>query len=102
MHQDSHLGRFVNGSGPGEADLGERDAAEAVFAAACLDAAHRGVEAAGDAVVGQRPDVEALETVQADNSIACRFYAAMGGVEAGRSEDRFCGIPLAKIGFAWP
>ena len=38
----------------------------------------------------------------ADNSIACRFYAAMGGVEAGRCEDRFCGIPLAKIGFAWP
>ena len=38
----------------------------------------------------------------ADNSIACRFYRAMGGVECGRAQDRFCGVPLAKIGFAWP
>jgi ribosomal protein S18 acetylase RimI-like enzyme len=37
----------------------------------------------------------------ADNEIACRFYRAMGGLEAGRAEDRFCGVPLAKIGFAW-
>jgi GNAT superfamily N-acetyltransferase len=36
-----------------------------------------------------------------DNSIACRFYRAMGGVEAGRCKDRFCGVPLAKVGFAW-
>jgi ribosomal protein S18 acetylase RimI-like enzyme len=38
----------------------------------------------------------------ADNSIALRFYDAMGGTEAARAEDRFCGVPLAKIGFAWP
>ena len=37
----------------------------------------------------------------AENEIACRFYRAMGGIEAGRAEDRFCGVPLAKIGFAW-
>ena len=36
-----------------------------------------------------------------DNEIACRFYRAMGGTEAGRAEDRFCGVPLAKTGFAW-
>lgn len=37
----------------------------------------------------------------ADNSVACRFYAAMGGAEYGRTEDRFCGLPLAKIGYRW-
>ena len=37
----------------------------------------------------------------AENEIACRFYRAMGGIEAGRSQDRFCGVPLDKIGFAW-
>ena len=37
----------------------------------------------------------------AENEIACRFYRAMGGTEAARSQDRFCGVPLAKIGFAW-
>lgn len=37
----------------------------------------------------------------AENTIACRFYRAMGGAEYGRSEDRFCGVPLAKIGFRW-
>ena len=37
----------------------------------------------------------------ADNMIACRFYTAMGGAEYGRSEDRFCGVSLAKIGFSW-
>ena len=37
----------------------------------------------------------------ADNALACRFYAAMGGTEAGRCQDRFCGAPLDKIGFAW-
>ena len=37
----------------------------------------------------------------ADNTIACRFYAAMGGIECARSQDRFCGVPLDKIGFAW-
>lgn len=37
----------------------------------------------------------------ADNEIACRFYLAMGGAEAARSEDRFCGLPLEKICFAW-
>lgn len=36
-----------------------------------------------------------------ENEIACRFYRAMGGTEAGRAEDRFCGIPLRKTGFAW-
>jgi ribosomal protein S18 acetylase RimI-like enzyme len=37
----------------------------------------------------------------AENRIACRFYRAMGGIEAARCQDRFCGVPLAKIGFAW-
>ena len=37
----------------------------------------------------------------ADNTVACRFYAALGGAECGRTEDRFCGVPLAKVGFAW-
>jgi ribosomal protein S18 acetylase RimI-like enzyme len=37
----------------------------------------------------------------ADNSIACRFYRAMGGRECGRAEDRFCGVPLAKVAFGW-
>jgi len=37
----------------------------------------------------------------AENTIACRFYPAMGGAECGRAQDRFCGVPLAKIGFAW-
>ena len=37
----------------------------------------------------------------ADNEIACRFYRAMGGREAGHAEDRFCGVPLRKTGFAW-
>ncbi len=36
-----------------------------------------------------------------ENEIACRFYRAMGGTEAARAEDRFCGVPLAKTGFAW-
>jgi ribosomal protein S18 acetylase RimI-like enzyme len=36
-----------------------------------------------------------------ENEIACRFYRAMGGAEAGHAEDRFCGVPLAKTGFAW-
>ena len=36
-----------------------------------------------------------------DNEIACRFYRAMGGAEAAHAEDRFCGVPLAKTGFAW-
>ena len=33
--------------------------------------------------------------------LACRFYRALGGVEAARCQDRFCGVPLDKIGFAW-
>lgn len=37
----------------------------------------------------------------AENTVACRFYAAMGGAEYARTEDRFCGIPLAKVGFSW-
>jgi ribosomal protein S18 acetylase RimI-like enzyme len=37
----------------------------------------------------------------AENTIALRFYRAMGGVEAVQAEDRFCGVPLSKIGFAW-
>ena len=37
----------------------------------------------------------------AENEIACRFYLAMGGVEWAHSQERFCGIPLDKIGFAW-
>lgn len=37
----------------------------------------------------------------AENTVACRFYLAMGGVEADRCRERFCGVPLAKVGFAW-
>ena len=37
----------------------------------------------------------------ADNTIALRFYRAMGGAECGRCQDRFCGVQLEKIGFAW-
>jgi len=37
----------------------------------------------------------------ADNEIACRFYRAMGGAECARGEDRFCGVPLERVGFAW-
>jgi len=37
----------------------------------------------------------------ADNTVACRFYEAMGGAEYGRAEDRFCGVPLDKVGFSW-
>jgi ribosomal protein S18 acetylase RimI-like enzyme len=36
-----------------------------------------------------------------ENELACRFYRAMGGDEAAHAEDRFCGVPLAKTGFAW-
>lgn len=37
----------------------------------------------------------------AENEIACRFYRAVGGVEAGRSLDRMCGVPLQKVAFIW-
>jgi ribosomal protein S18 acetylase RimI-like enzyme len=37
----------------------------------------------------------------AENTIALRFYRAMGGTEFGHAQDRFCGVPLDKIGFAW-
>ena len=37
----------------------------------------------------------------AENTVACRFYAAMGGIEYGAAEDRFCGVPLAKVGYSW-
>jgi GNAT superfamily N-acetyltransferase len=37
----------------------------------------------------------------ADNDIACRFYRAMGGAECARGHDRFCGVPLERIGFTW-
>jgi ribosomal protein S18 acetylase RimI-like enzyme len=37
----------------------------------------------------------------ADNTIALRFYRAMGGAECARCQDRFCGVHLEKIGFAW-
>ena len=37
----------------------------------------------------------------AENALAGRFYRAMGGIETARCEDRFCGVPLDKIGFAW-
>jgi len=37
----------------------------------------------------------------ADNALACRFYRGMGGHEAARCLDRFCGVPLDKIGFAF-
>ncbi len=37
----------------------------------------------------------------AENTMACRFYRAMGGREVARCLDRFCGVPLDKIGFAF-
>lgn len=37
----------------------------------------------------------------ADNQIACRFYRAMGGTECARGQDRQCGVPLERVGFAW-
>jgi ribosomal protein S18 acetylase RimI-like enzyme len=37
----------------------------------------------------------------ADNEIACRFYRAMGGAECAHCRDRFCGVPLEKVGFDW-
>jgi ribosomal protein S18 acetylase RimI-like enzyme len=37
----------------------------------------------------------------AENTIALRFYRAMGGAECARACDRFCGVPLEKIGFTW-
>lgn len=37
----------------------------------------------------------------AENSVACRFYAAMGGVEFARADERFAGAMLQKVGFAW-
>jgi ribosomal protein S18 acetylase RimI-like enzyme len=36
-----------------------------------------------------------------ENSIACRFYRAMGGIAAAEAQERFCGVPLTKVGFAW-
>jgi ribosomal protein S18 acetylase RimI-like enzyme len=37
----------------------------------------------------------------AENELACRFYRGMGGTECARGHDRFCGVPLARIGFSW-
>lgn len=37
----------------------------------------------------------------AENTVACRFYAAMGGARYATGEDRLCGVPLAKVGFSW-
>jgi GNAT superfamily N-acetyltransferase len=37
----------------------------------------------------------------AENAIGCDFYRAMGGRESARSHDRYCGIPLERIGFTW-
>jgi len=37
----------------------------------------------------------------AENTVAHRFYDAVGGRVAARAEDRFCGVPLAKVGFSW-
>ena len=37
----------------------------------------------------------------AENEVACRFYLAMAGTECARGQDRFCGKPLEKVGFAW-
>jgi GNAT superfamily N-acetyltransferase len=37
----------------------------------------------------------------AENTVACRFYAAMGGAASAAAVDRFCGVPLAKVGFSW-
>lgn len=37
----------------------------------------------------------------AENEGACRFYRAMGGVEAGRGVHRLCDVALEKVGFVW-
>lgn len=37
----------------------------------------------------------------ADNEIGCRFYRAVGGVEAARTRETIGGARLEKIGFAW-
>jgi GNAT superfamily N-acetyltransferase len=37
----------------------------------------------------------------AENTVACRFYAALGGIEYGHAEDRSCGISLPKVAFSW-
>lgn len=37
----------------------------------------------------------------AENEMACRFYRALGGVEAGQSVDRMCGAALQKVAFVW-
>lgn len=51
--------------------------------------------------LGQHGFARLMVWALADNEIACRFYRGMGGTEAARCQDRFCGVPLAKIGFAW-
>jgi GNAT superfamily N-acetyltransferase len=37
----------------------------------------------------------------AENQVACRFYRAMGGRDAGRGQERLGSARLAKIRFAW-
>jgi len=37
----------------------------------------------------------------AENEVACRFYRAMGGIEAGRGVYRLCGVELEKVGYVW-
>jgi GNAT superfamily N-acetyltransferase len=37
----------------------------------------------------------------AENEVACRFYRAMGGIEAGRGVHRVSGVELEKVGFVW-
>lgn len=37
----------------------------------------------------------------AENALACRFYRGMGGAPSARARERFCGVPLDKVGFVW-
>jgi len=37
----------------------------------------------------------------AENEVACRFYRAMGGIEAGGGAYRLCGVELEKVRFVW-
>ena len=36
-----------------------------------------------------------------ENEVACRFYRAMGGTEAGRGVHRLAGAELEKVAFVW-
>jgi GNAT superfamily N-acetyltransferase len=62
----------------------------------------RGLFARGRRELARRELDRLVIWALAENTVACRFYAAMGGTEHAAVVDRFCGVPLAKIGFSWP